>query len=232
LAQAESDYYRSLVNYVKSISQVHFQKGSLLEYNGIFLAEGPWPGKAYFDARRRARARDASRYLDYGFTMPKVVSRGPYKQFDNDSATAEKIPTIAPAKEGSPINESPAKTPEKPAGTVEPIPSPEPETSLPKAPEPLEPAAPTKSGADGEALPGATSGSALETPSRRATSQTRPAQRHDLGLLDLSALAGKPSSSLSGGFSPSQDVKQADFQQSRASDAAAPAATGWKGIQP
>ena len=56
LAQAESDYYRSVTNYAKSISQVHYRKGSLLEYNGVYLTEGPWPAKAYFDARRRARA--------------------------------------------------------------------------------------------------------------------------------------------------------------------------------
>ena len=80
LAQAESDYYRSLVDYNKSIAQVHFRKGSLLEYNGVYLAEGPWPGKAYFDARRRARARDAATYLDYGFTQPRVISRGPIEQ--------------------------------------------------------------------------------------------------------------------------------------------------------
>ena len=80
LAQAESDYYRSVINYNKAIMQVHYRKGSLLEYNGVYLAEGPWPGKAYFDARRRARARDASTYLDYGFTQPKVISRGPYEQ--------------------------------------------------------------------------------------------------------------------------------------------------------
>ena len=80
LAQAESDYYRSVINYNKAIMQVHYRKGSLLEYNGVYLAEGPWPGKAYFDARRRARARDASTYMDYGFTQPKVVSRGPYEQ--------------------------------------------------------------------------------------------------------------------------------------------------------
>ena len=55
LAQAESDYYRSLVDYNRSISQVHLRKGSLLEYNGVYLAEGPWPAKACFDARRRAR---------------------------------------------------------------------------------------------------------------------------------------------------------------------------------
>ena len=38
LVQAESDYFRSLTNYAKSISQVHYRKGSLLECNGIYLA--------------------------------------------------------------------------------------------------------------------------------------------------------------------------------------------------
>ncbi len=80
LAQAELAMYGSLTEYAVSIAQVHFRKGSLLEYNGVYLAEGPWPGKAYFDAHRRARQRDASIYLDYGFTRPKVLSRGPYAQ--------------------------------------------------------------------------------------------------------------------------------------------------------
>ena len=77
LAIAESDYFRSVVDYNEAIMQVHLRKGTLLEYNGVFLAEGPWPAKAYFDAHRRARARDASIYLDYGFTRPRVISRGP-----------------------------------------------------------------------------------------------------------------------------------------------------------
>jgi outer membrane protein TolC len=81
LAQAESDYYRSLVNYNKSILSVHYRKGSLLEYNNVYLAEGPWPCKAYFDARKRARERDAGLYIDYGFTRPGVVSRGEHPQF-------------------------------------------------------------------------------------------------------------------------------------------------------
>jgi hypothetical protein len=110
LAQAESDYYRSLVNYNKDIMFVHLRKGSLLEYNGVYLAEGPWPGKAYFDARRRARARDAATYIDYGFTQPRVISEGPYQQhtgkslFGSEDATAlpdsnaapEAVPTPAP----------------------------------------------------------------------------------------------------------------------------------------
>jgi outer membrane protein TolC len=95
LASDDSDYYRSLVNYNKSIAQVHFFKGSLLEYNGVFLAEGPWPGKAYFDARRRARARDAALYLNYGITRPREVSRGPYRQM-SDPMPEMRLPTHAP----------------------------------------------------------------------------------------------------------------------------------------
>jgi outer membrane protein TolC len=79
-AEAESAYYRSLVDYNRAIMRVHHRKGSLLEYNGVYLAEGPWPGKAYFDALRRARQRDASHYLNYGYTRPQVVSRGVHGQ--------------------------------------------------------------------------------------------------------------------------------------------------------
>lgn len=79
-AEAESAYYRSLVDYNKSIMNVHYRKGSILDYDGVYLAEGQWPGKAYFDALRQARKRDASLYLDYGYTRPNVISRGPVQQ--------------------------------------------------------------------------------------------------------------------------------------------------------
>lgn len=82
-ADAESAYYRSLVDYNIAIMNVHFYKGSLLEYNGVYLAEGPWPNKAYFDALNRARRRDASRHLNYGFTRPDVISQGPTPQFES-----------------------------------------------------------------------------------------------------------------------------------------------------
>lgn len=80
LADAQAAYYRSLVDYNLAIRDVHLRKGSLLEYNGVFLAEGPWPAKAYFDATKRARERDGGIYLDYGFTMPNINSRGPVQQ--------------------------------------------------------------------------------------------------------------------------------------------------------
>ncbi len=101
-AEAENEYYRNLVQYNLSITLVHFRKGSLLEYDGIYLAEGPWPAKAYFDARRRARHRDASHYIDYGFTQPRVLSQGPYEQGAGQMAAEGDLPDEAPLPVGQP----------------------------------------------------------------------------------------------------------------------------------
>jgi hypothetical protein len=98
-ADAQTAYYRSLVDYNRAIMRVHYRKGSLLEYNGIFLQEGPWPGKAYFDATRRARRRDAAMAIDYGFTRPNVMSRGVYNQAPGTAKGAAHegpVPTIVP----------------------------------------------------------------------------------------------------------------------------------------
>ena len=83
-ADAEAAYFRTLTDYQRGIAQVHYRKGSILEYDGVYLAEGPWPAKAQFDAHRLARQRDASHYLDYGFTRPNVISRGAYLQNSRD----------------------------------------------------------------------------------------------------------------------------------------------------
>ena len=116
LADSESAYYRSLVDYNRSIMNVHYRKGSLLEYNGVFLNEGPWPAKAYFDARKRARERDAALFFNYGFTQPRVISRGPFSQHLNIEGGGvilqeempqierpESIPTPAPLPENQPV---------------------------------------------------------------------------------------------------------------------------------
>jgi outer membrane protein TolC len=119
-AEAESSYYRSLVDYNRSISQLHYRKGSLLEYNGVFLAEGPWPGKAYFDAHRRARQRDASLYLDYGHSRPGVFSRGAVSQNFAElgaDAPAQQLPARDPATRAEPV---PASLPAAPGTKLEP----------------------------------------------------------------------------------------------------------------
>jgi len=117
-ADAESSYYRSLVDYNRGVTQVHLRKGSLLEYNGVYLAEGPWPAKAYCDAHLRARERDAGHYLNYGYTRPGVFSRGAYEQHSGESgfegmieglpteAAPEEVPTPAPTQDGESEGES------------------------------------------------------------------------------------------------------------------------------
>ncbi len=166
LAQAESDYYRSATNYAKAISQVHYRKGSLLEYNGVYLTEGPWPAKAYFDARRRARSRSAATYLDYGFrTWPKDFSCGPTRQLTGRVMGAEESPTDAPVS-------VPGKPGPQPSGNgPELLPAPEPLPSGTAPPPPAKPRQPVN--------PDATAGAAPQG-----------YRTHDLGSL-LSALAPK-----------------------------------------
>ena len=137
-SDAEAAYYRSLTDYNKAIMLVHFRKGSLLEYNGVYLAEGPWPAKAYFDAKRRARARDAGMYLDYGFTRPAVLSEGPFPQFqqtDGTSGHASGVPTEALPEEVKPTSPkrsaSPGSQQELPEPTPNQIPSPGPTATMP-----------------------------------------------------------------------------------------------------
>ncbi len=114
-AEAESAYYRSLVDYNRAIMNVHYRKGSLLDYDGVYLAEGPWPGKAYFDAMRQARKRDAGLYMDYGYTRPNVVSRGPVPQGCNEGCE-----TGAP----NGVFEAPGPMPDEAVPTDEALPAP------------------------------------------------------------------------------------------------------------
>jgi outer membrane protein TolC len=57
LADAERDYYTSLVNYAKAIMDLHYRKGTILDYDNVALAESEWTPEAYRDALRRAWAR-------------------------------------------------------------------------------------------------------------------------------------------------------------------------------
>jgi outer membrane protein TolC len=75
-AQGQAAFWSAVTEYNKSISDLHTRKGSILDYNHIGFEEGPWPQKAYWDALARARERDAGTYIDYGWTRPKVISRG------------------------------------------------------------------------------------------------------------------------------------------------------------
>jgi hypothetical protein len=81
LADIEGNYYRAMVEYSLAIKQVHFAKGSLLEYNGVYLAEGPWPDHAYRDAQQRDALRGRSWDLNnFVLRRPAPVSQGQYPQ--------------------------------------------------------------------------------------------------------------------------------------------------------
>ncbi len=76
-AESERAFYNAVCEYNKCLALIHRRKGSALAYNGVYLDEGQWPGKAYVDAEEHARRRSASRQLNYGWTRPEVISRGP-----------------------------------------------------------------------------------------------------------------------------------------------------------
>ena len=75
LADAESQFFRALAEHEVAIKNVHLGKGSLLDYNQIYLTEGDWPEKAYYDAAR-PRAAEA-RSLPAGKLRPRRPNRQP-----------------------------------------------------------------------------------------------------------------------------------------------------------
>lgn len=90
LADAESQYFRAVAEYAFAIKNIHYEKGSLLDYYGIQLAEGPWPSKACFDATRRERSRHSFAGLTQFIpNCPPIVSRGPTAEHSYTSPTAE-----------------------------------------------------------------------------------------------------------------------------------------------
>ena len=134
LADAEANYYRSLVEYEIAIKNVHYEKGSILEYNGIFLSELPSPAKAYQDAYEKIKMRTRSgRWASDGATT-RVVSEGlvPQALAPTSSPPAapksapKKAPTTpaAPAAPPAPVEEVPVTPPE---------PKPQAKKSVPKA---------------------------------------------------------------------------------------------------
>jgi len=190
VATSKIDYYRSLVMYNVAVTQVHFRKGSLLEYNGVHLAEGPWPQKAYFDATRRARARDASLYLDYGFTRPRVISRGPVAQH---AGAGDLMFDVAPVPQsGVPQEVIPLPTP----APLEQFPA----EAFPPQPEAARVLPKTEPEGFGPRLSGTPPGNAA-------------GNSYDLGSLNLYSLVGKPANVGSASKHPPSAIRPVSYQQ-------------------
>ena len=101
LADAESRHFRAMAEYAIAVKNVHFAKGTLLDYDGVHLSEGPWPRQAYADAAERNRLRGRALPLNYASSLAPIVSRGTYDQ-DPDSTgvllAPEELPV--PVEEG------------------------------------------------------------------------------------------------------------------------------------
>ncbi|MGE5194449.1 MAG: hypothetical protein ACM3U2_18320, partial [Deltaproteobacteria bacterium] len=109
LADATIQYYRALVEYEIAVKNVHFEKGSILEYNGIYLAELPSPGKAYEDAYEKIKLRThAARWAADGAST-RVVSEGLVPQA---YAPASPPPTVPRPAAGANSDEAPPPPPE------------------------------------------------------------------------------------------------------------------------
>ncbi len=78
--EAAVEYSLNRARYAVTTKNVHFVKGTLLEYDGVFLAEGPWPGEAHEDAAKREASRGRPRALNYASSRAPVVSRGVFNQ--------------------------------------------------------------------------------------------------------------------------------------------------------
>jgi hypothetical protein len=112
---AETNYHRSLVEYTIAVRNVHFEKGSLLDYNEVFLTEDLWPMQAYSDGMRRHKNQIRLDGLNGMINRPKPLSAGPYNQnmmpgdaaeWENGSFTAEPY-TPEPTAEPGPVEPQP-----------------------------------------------------------------------------------------------------------------------------
>jgi outer membrane protein TolC len=109
-SESAVDYTQNRARYAVATKNVHFVKGTLLEYDGVYLAEGPWPAAAYHDAAEREASRSTPQPLNYASALAPVVSRGPQAQHVHEAVplhdSAMAVPADAPSEESLPL-ESP-----------------------------------------------------------------------------------------------------------------------------
>lgn len=77
--ESESNYYRALVDYNVAMVDVHFARGTLLDYLDVSMAEGPWIDEAH-DTAPRIASRFRQKHFNYCLTSPPQVSVGEYPQ--------------------------------------------------------------------------------------------------------------------------------------------------------
>jgi hypothetical protein len=111
LSAAQTSYYTALTRYNQAITDLRLRKGTLLEENSIFLAEGEWTPEAKEEAMRRAWARA------YASPAPKL----------RDTTEPLSVPGLGPMNYAVPaVNTVPADVPPVPPATQPPLIPPQP----------------------------------------------------------------------------------------------------------
>lgn len=96
LAEAEAAYFKALVEFSLSVKNVHYEKGSLLDFNEVYLAEGESPLAAYNQAEGRRQLRSDIGWLKSLFSNAPVVTEGMYPQLIQASPleSSEQLPAV------------------------------------------------------------------------------------------------------------------------------------------
>jgi len=119
-AEAELAFYRNLVDYSKALAALQWRMGTILDYNSVAVAEGPWDPAAYYDANRNADARaHAFRARHLKSVPPDFATDAPAGRsvmFTNEAAAKAKM---VPQPDGDQPYYAPPAT-EEPGETVPP----------------------------------------------------------------------------------------------------------------
>lgn len=105
LAEADISLSRTLAEYALAIKNVHFEKGTLLDFEQVYLAEVPWTNVDSSRARRRRVPDDDA--IDFAFSNPQVVrqARAIVPQDPKPPAT---VPVVAKSVGSTPQVPKPA----------------------------------------------------------------------------------------------------------------------------
>lgn len=115
VAEAEANYYQSIVDYNLAVAKMHYTQGTLLDYFGVRLSEGAWTEAAHNSAAKNMR-RFKPRLMNYCITQPCPVSNGRYEQevlprpLDGEVIPITDTPKGEPT-EAEPMNFEPAPMP-------------------------------------------------------------------------------------------------------------------------
>jgi len=134
---SEVEFYRSLSNYNLAIRDLHREKGSLLAYNGVSLAEGPWAPQAYQDAYEKGRFLEVREHPE-SVLQPQPVTIGPFDPSEPQNSQPAWVPETGEWSAPAPGLDSPSDIP---SPTASDSPAAPPKSANPSGPTGVEQAA-------------------------------------------------------------------------------------------